>query len=69
MYTVWIQLSGLHEEIEYHYLHDKTEILFGTFQFLVNMEEVIVERDIYSDREDSIALLWKSHPKSSSTSI
>jgi pSer/pThr/pTyr-binding forkhead associated (FHA) protein len=53
----WIRLSGLHEESEYHHLHDKTEILIGTVRFLVTMEEVIVERDIYSDREGSIALL------------
>lgn len=53
----WIRLSGLHEESDYHYLHDKTEILIGTVRFLVSMEEVIVERDIYSDSEGSIALL------------
>ncbi len=53
----WIRLSGLHEESDYHYLHDKSEILIGTVRFLVSMEEVIVERDIYSDSEGSIALL------------
>jgi hypothetical protein len=53
----WIRLSGLHEDSDYHYLHDKTEILIGTVRFLVSMEEVIVERDVYSDSEGSIALL------------
>jgi hypothetical protein len=52
----WLRLSGLHEESELRYLNDRTEILIGTVRFLVTIEEVVVERDIYNDGA-SIALL------------
>ena len=45
----WIRLSGLQDKCDLHYLNDKTEILIGTVRFLVSIDEVIVERDVFME--------------------
>mmetsp|Transcript_40861 Transcript_40861/g.123134 ORF Transcript_40861/g.123134 Transcript_40861/m.123134 type:complete len:904 (-) Transcript_40861:592-3303(-) len=43
----WLRLSPMHEASGWFVLEDKMEVLVGTVRFQVEMDEIVVERDIY----------------------
>lgn len=43
----WIRLSPMHKQSGWFVLEDKMEVLVGTVRFQVNIEEILIERDIY----------------------